>query len=151
MKIAHFISNLVFSFVSLLFLFALYTDYFEAGLLLKSLQPILGKGIELIFSEKNIIGLFIIFGICILFVVLTIISFIKNKKDKLNVTSFILSAISIISVVVFVALTIGVGRNISNNPALYKSFCLFNTVIIIVQLIVSLIDTVKSYSIEYSE
>lgn len=148
MKIAHFISNLVFSVVSLLYLCVIYTDNFGAGLLLKSLQPILGKGIELIFSENNIIGLFIIFGICILFVVLTIISFIKNINDKLNVTSFILSAISIISIVIFIALTIGIGRNISDNHALYKSFCLFNTVIIAVQFTVSLVNVIKSYRLE---
>ena len=151
MKIAHFISNLVFSFVSLLFLFALYTDYFEAGLLLKALQPILDKIINKVFSEYNILGLLFLYAICVLFAVLTLILFIRNLIKKKNVLSCVLSIISFISMIVFSVLPFHFERSVLSNSALYKFFCIFNAIFVLGQLIVSLIDTVKSYSIEYSE
>lgn len=153
MKIAHFISNLVFSFNSLLFIYVVYTDSFGTGSILKHLPPaltkILNKIITTVFSEYNIIGLFIIYGICILFIVLTVILFIKNLVKKQNVIVSVLSLIGIISTVAFYVLNDGLHNK--NNPTQYQILCIFTAVIIIVQLIVSLIDTVKSYSIEYSE
>lgn len=151
MKIAHFISNLVFSFVSLLFLFALYTDYFEAGLLLKALQPILDKIINKVFSEYNILGLLFLYAICVLFAVLTLILFIKNLVKKQNATASVLSLISLISLAALFTLTFFSKHSVVANSVLFKISFILNAILIIAQLIVSLIDTVKSYSIEYSE
>lgn len=151
MKIAHFISNLVFSFVSLLFLFALYTDYFEAGLLLKALQPILDKIINKVFSEYNILGLLFLYAICVLFAVLTLILFIKNLVKKQNATASVLSLISLMSLAALFTLTFFSKHSVVANSVLFKISFILNAILIIAQLIVSLIDTVKSYSIEYSE
>lgn len=154
MKIVYIISNFIYSAVSLLFLYVIYTDHFGTGSFLKLLSPALNKIITTVFSEYNIIGLFIIDGICILFAVLTVILLIKNLIQKQNVTSFVLSAISIISMIGFIVLTVPWESSFSKNPTLYsltKWFCLFNTVMITVQIIASVINTVKSYSIEYSE
>lgn len=149
MKIAHFISNLVFSFISLLFIYIVYTDCFGAGSFLKLLSPALNKIITTVFSEYNIPGLMFLYAICILFIVLTVILFIKNLVKKQNVIASVLSLIGIISTVAFYVLNDGLHNK--NNPTQYQILCIFTAVIIIVQLIVSLIDTVKSYSIEYSE
>lgn len=151
MKIAHFISNLVFSFVSLLFLFALYTDYFEAGLLLKALQPILDKIINKVFSEYNILGLLFLYAICVLFAVLTLILFIKNLVKKQNATASVLSLISLMSLAALFAFAFFSEHSVVANSVLFKISFILNAILIIAQLIVSLIDTVKSYSIEYSE
>lgn len=151
MKIAHFISNLVFSFVSLLCLCALYTDYFGAYWLPKALHPILDKIIRKVFSEDNILGIMCIYALCIIFIVLTVILFIRNLIKKKNVLSCVLSIISFISMIVFSVLPFHFERSVLSNSALYKFFCIFNAIFVLGQLIVSLIDTVKSYSIEYSE
>lgn len=151
MKIVYIISNFIYSVFSLLVLGVSYIEYFGADSFLNHLPPalskILNKIITTVFSEYNIIGLFIIYGICILFAVMTVIWLIKNLIQKQNVTSFVLSAISIISMIGFVILTVPVGKY----PTLYsltKWFCLFTTVIIIVQFIAAVIHVIKSYSLE---
>lgn len=140
MKIAHFISNLVFSFISLLFL---YIDSFEFSFFPKFLSSFMGTMANKIFSEYNIPGLMFLYAICLVFIVLTIILFIKSLVKKQNVIPSVLSLISIILMIIFGVLTVYA------EP--YKILCIFTAVVIAVQLIVSLIDTVKSYSIEYSE
>lgn len=150
MKIVYIISNFIYSAISLLFLSAMYFEYFGVGSLPEFLLTVLGKSIDLIFSEYNMIGLFIIYGICILFAILTVIWLIKNLIQKQKVASFVLSAISIISMIGFVILTVPVGIHPTPHSSI-KWFCLFNTVMIIVQFIAAVINTVKSYSIEYSE
>lgn len=147
MKIVYIISNFICSAVSLLFLGGIYAEYFGVDLLPGFLQTVLGTGIELIFSEYNIIGLLIIYGISILFVIMTVVLLIKNLIQKQNVISFVLSAISIISMIVFVVLAVPVG----NYPTLYsliKWICLFTVVIITVQFIAVLVNTIKSYRLE---
>ena len=140
MKIAHFISNLVFSFISLLFL---YIDSFEFPFFPKFLSSFMGTMANKIFSEYNIPGLMFLYAICLVFIVLTIILFIKSLVKKQNVIPSVLSLISIILMIIFGVLTVYA------EP--YKILYIFTAVVIAVQLIVSLIDTVKSYSIEYSE
>ncbi|MDE5994935.1 MAG: hypothetical protein K2G60_05420 [Oscillospiraceae bacterium] len=150
MKRTYMISNFIYSAFSLLVLGVLYVEYFGADSFLKHLPPALSKTLDKIittvFSEYNIIGLLIIYGICILFAVLTVILLIKNLIQKQKIASFVLSAISIISMIGFL-----IERYSLNNPALYsltKWFCLFTTVMIIVQLIAAVINVVKSYSVE---
>lgn len=143
MKIAHFISNLVFSIISLLYLCVIYTDNFGADWLPKALHPILDKIIGKVFSEDNIPGLMFLYAICLVFIVLTIILFIKSLIKKQNVIPSVLSLICIILMIIFGVLAVYSEPN--------RILCIFTAVVIAVQLIVSLIDTVKSYSIEYSE
>lgn len=154
MKIVYIISNFIYSAFDLLVLIVLYVERFGTGSFLKHLPPalskILDKIVTTVFSEYNIIGLFIIYGICILFAILTVIWLIKNLIQKQKVASFVLSAISIISMIGFVILTVPVGIHPTPHSSI-KWFCLFNTVMIIVQFIAAVINTVKSYSIEYSE
>lgn len=151
MKIAKFISNLAFSIVSLLYLCVIYTDNFGADWLPKALHPILDKIIGKVFSEDNILGIMCIYALCIIFIILTVFLFIRNLIKKQNVLSCVLSIISFISMIVFLILPFHLEHSVLTNSALYKFFCIFNAVFVLGQLIVSLIDTVKSYSIEYSE
>lgn len=151
MKIAHFISNLVFSFVSLLCLCALYTDYFGAYWLPKTLHPILDKIIGKVFSEHNILGLLFLYAICVLFAVLTLILFIKNLVKKQNATASVLSLISLISLAALFAFAFFSKHSVLDNSVPFRISFILNAILIIAQLIVSLIDTIKSYSIEYSE
>lgn len=146
MKIVYIISNFIYSAFNLLVLIVLYVDRFGPGLMPEFLLTILGKVANSFFSERNMIVHLIICIVCILFAVLTVIFLIKNLIQKQNIISFVLSAISIISMIVFAVLINPVGIQHST-----KWFYLFAMVIIIVQLIVSLIYTIKSYSIEYSE
>ncbi len=140
MKIANFISNLVFSFISLLFL---YIDSFEILFFPRFLSSFMGTMANKIFSEYNIPGLMFLYAICLVFIVLTIILFIKSLIKKQNVIPSVLSLICIILMIIFGVLAVYSEPN--------RILCIFTAVVIAVQLIVSLIDTVKSYSIEYSE
>lgn len=149
MKILYIISNFIYSAFSLLGLSVLYVDRFGPGLLPEFLLTVLGKVADSFFSERNMIVHLLICIVCILFTVLTVILLIKNLIQKQNVISFVLSAISIISMIGFFIEIYSL-----NNPYRYsltKWFILFNTVMIIVQFIAAVINTVKSYSIEYSE
>lgn len=151
MKIANFICNLVFSFISLLSLYILYIDSFGISFFSRFLSSFMGTMANKIFSEYNILGLMSIYAICIIFIILTVILFIRNLIKKQNVLSCVLSIISFISMIVFSVLPFHFEHSVLSNSALYKFFCIFNAIFVLGQLIVSLIDTVKSYSIEYSE
>lgn len=152
MKIVYIISNFIYSAFSLLALGVLYVDHFGTGSFLKFLPSVLSKALDKIvktvFSEYNMLGLLIIYGICILFAILTVIYLIKNLIKKQNVISFVLSLISIILMIDFIVLTVPGEKNILDNPALYISFCLFNMAIILGQFIANLINVIKSYQLE---
>ncbi len=133
-------------------LFALYLVYFGPGLLPEILPPALINTLDKImttfFSEYNIIGLAITYGICILFTVLTVILLIKNLIKKENVISLVLSVISIISMIVLSILMVPWDSSISNNPTrcgLAKGFFIFTMVIVAVQFIVAVINEIKIY------
>lgn len=152
MKIVYIISNFIYSAFALLALFALYLVYFGPGPLPEILPPALINTLDKImttfFSEYNIIGLLITYGICLLFTVLTVILLIKNLIKKQNVISLVLSVISIISMIVLGILMVPWDSSISNNPTLSglaKGFFIFNTVIVAVQFIAAVINEIKIY------
>lgn len=148
MKIVYIISNFIYSAFDLLVLIVLYVERFGPGLLPEFLLTVLGKVADPFFSERNMIGHLIICIVCILFTVLTVILLIKNLIQKQNVTSFVLSAISIISMIGFGILTRHWDRSISEVPTLCglaKCFFIFNMVIVAVQFIATVINVVKSY------
>lgn len=155
MKIVYIISNFIYSAFSLLGLSVLYVDYFGPGLLPEFLLTVLGKVADSFFSERNMIVHLLICIVCILFAIMTVVLFIKNLIQKQNVASFVLSAISIISMIGFIVLIFYLNNlsldSLTKWLIFTKWFILFNTVMIIVQIIAAVINTVKSYSIEYSE
>lgn len=152
MRIVYMISNFIYSAFALLVLIVLYIENFGTGSMPESLLTLLGKVADPMFSEHNIIGLAIIYIICIIFDVLTVILLIKNLIKKQSVLSLLLSVISVISMIVLTVLMVPTDSSISDDPTrcgLAKGFVIFNMVIVAVQFIAAVINEIKIYQDEY--
>lgn len=152
MRIVYMISNFIYSAFALLVLIVLYIENFGTGSMPDALLKILGTIANQIFSERNMIGNLIIYIICIIFTVLTVILLIKNLIKKQNVISLVLSAISVISMTVLTVLMVPTDSSISDDPTrcgLAKGFVIFTMVIVAGQFIAAVINEIKIYQDEY--
>lgn len=144
MKIAHFISNLVFSFISLLFIYCIYRRFRRCLTSWFYCIFYVYNGRENIFRIQYTLAHLHIRNMHF-FIVPTLILLIKNLVKKQNIIASVLAITGIISTDVFYVLNDGLHSK--NNPTQYQILCIFTVVIVIVQLIVSLIDTIKSYKL----